>query len=102
MLQSTPDNHSFSDKFDCSIIDTCAGDKGSFGAGNCGACHVTVNYRVGRKVQAPGKKSEVEDEDEDEHEGLGWKRVRDARRGSKNFFIATSTTGDHCDTSATC
>jgi hypothetical protein len=62
-----------------------------------------VNYRVGGKVQAPGKKSDVEDEDEDEHEGLGWRRMRDTRRrGSKNFFIATSTTGDHCDTSATC
>ncbi|KAL2819168.1 hypothetical protein BJX63DRAFT_428824 [Aspergillus granulosus] len=47
-----------------SIIDTCSGHKGSFGTGNCDACHVTVNYRVGRKVEALGEEGEIEHHDD--------------------------------------
>ncbi|KAK1146857.1 hypothetical protein N8T08_002175 [Aspergillus melleus] len=41
------------------IIDTCSDHKGSFGTGNCDACHVTVNYQVPkRRLQALGEEEE--------------------------------------------
>ncbi|RDW93603.1 uncharacterized protein DSM5745_00925 [Aspergillus mulundensis] len=33
-----------------SILDTCGHHKGSYGTNNCDSCHVTVNYRVAKKL----------------------------------------------------